>query len=42
MQDRDRQALTALIYPHINFYGSFHLDMSTRIPLCQESTALAA
>jgi TnpA family transposase len=42
LQDRDRQALTPLIYPHINPYGSFHLDMSKRIPIRQESTAPAA
>ncbi len=39
LQDRDRQALTPLIYPHINPYGSFHLDMSTRIPIHQAPTA---
>lgn len=38
LQDRDLQALTQPIYP----YGSFHLDMSTRIPLCQEHMTLAA
>ena len=39
LQERDRQALTPLIYPHINPYGSFHLDMSTRIPIRQAPTA---
>jgi TnpA family transposase len=33
METRDRQALTPLIYPHINPYGAFHLDMKTRLPL---------
>ncbi len=33
MKERDRQALTPLIYPHINPYGSFHLDMNDRIPI---------
>lgn len=33
MQERDKQGLTPLIYLHINPYGSFHLDMSTRIPI---------
>lgn len=37
LQDRDRQALTPLIYPHINPYGSFNLDMNTRIPIRQQS-----
>jgi len=42
MQERDRQALTPLIYPHINPYGSFHLDMGTRIPFRQEHVAAFA
>ena len=42
LQDRDRQAPTPLIYPHINPYGSFHLDMGTRIPIRQKPTVLAA
>lgn len=33
MQRRDLQALTPLIYPHINPYGVFELDMRTRLPL---------
>ena len=36
MEERDRQALTPLIYPHVTPYGSFHLDMNTRIPIQQE------
>jgi len=36
MGARDLQALTPLIYPHINPYGTFHLDMTTRLPLQQE------
>jgi Tn3 transposase DDE domain len=36
MGARDLQALTPLIYPHINPYGTFHLDMATRLPLQQE------
>jgi hypothetical protein len=36
MGARDLQALTPLIYPHINPYGTFHLDMNVRLPLRQE------
>jgi hypothetical protein len=36
MGARDLQALTPLIYPHINPYGTFHLDMNTRLPLQQD------
>ena len=36
MGARDLQALTPLIYPHITPYGTFHLDMSTRLPLQPE------
>lgn len=43
MKERDRQALTPLIYPHITPYGSFDLDMSTRIAINENSPiALAA
>ena len=33
LDDRDRKALSALIWAHINPYGTFHLDMSTRLDL---------
>jgi len=33
MEERDRQALTPLIYPHVTPYGSFHLDMNTHLPI---------
>ena len=33
LTDRDRQALTPLIYSHVNPYGLFELDMDERIPL---------
>jgi TnpA family transposase len=36
MGARDLQALTPLIYPHITPYGTFHLDMNTRLPLRPE------
>lgn len=29
----DYRALTPLIYSHVNPYGTFHLDMTTRLPL---------
>ena len=38
MEKRDRQALTPLIYPHITPYGSFHLDMNTRLPIQHNPT----
>jgi hypothetical protein len=31
----DRRALTPLFYTHVNPYGSFELDMATRLPLDQ-------
>lgn len=33
LTDRDRQALTPLIYSHVNPYGVFELDMDERIAL---------
>jgi TnpA family transposase len=33
LTDRDRKALTALIWSHINPYGTFHIDMSTHLDL---------
>lgn len=32
MTDADRRALTPLIYQHVNPYGSFHLDLDSRLP----------
>jgi len=29
----DRRGLTPLLFGHVNPYGSFRLDMSTRLPL---------
>ena len=33
MKPEDFRALSALIYAHINPYGIFKLDMSTRLPI---------
>ncbi len=33
LTDRDKKALTALIWAHINPYGTFHIDMSTHLDL---------
>ena len=30
---RDKKALSALIWSHINPYGTFHIDMSTHLDL---------
>jgi hypothetical protein len=30
---RDKKALTALIWAHINPYGTFHIDMNTDLDL---------
>ena len=30
---RDKKALTALAWAHINPYGTFHIDMSTHLDL---------
>ena len=30
---RDKQALSALIWSHINPYGTFHIDMNTHLNL---------
>jgi hypothetical protein len=35
----DYRALTPLIYSHVNPYGTFQLDMTTRLPIAE---ALAA
>jgi hypothetical protein len=32
LTDRDKKALTALIWAHINPYGTFHIDMNTHPP----------
>ena len=29
----DYRGLTPLIYSHVNPYGTFHLDMTTRLPI---------
>ena len=42
MEDRDKQALTPLIYPHVTPYGLFPLDMHTRIPIQQPEILMAA
>ena len=33
LTDRDRKALNALIWSHINPYGTFHIDMNTHLDL---------
>ena len=33
LTDRDKKALNALIWAHINPYGTFHIDMSTHLDL---------
>jgi hypothetical protein len=33
MTDADRGALTPLFWTHVNLYGKFDLDMSTRLDL---------
>jgi hypothetical protein len=33
MTDADRRALTPLFCTHVNLYGKFDLDMSTRLDL---------
>ena len=33
LTDRDKKALTALIWAHINPYGTFHIDMNTHLDL---------
>ena len=40
MEQRDRQAPTPLIYPHVTPYGTFHLDMRTGLPIQHQSMAL--
>lgn len=30
---RDKKALTALIWEHVNPYGTFHIDMNTHLDL---------
>ena len=40
MEERDRQALTPLIYPHVTPYGLFHLDMNTRLPIQHNPIAM--
>ena len=35
LTERDRQALTPLIYSQVNPYGLFELDMATRIPILE-------
>jgi hypothetical protein len=31
-READRRALTPLIYQHVNPYGTFHLDLDSRLP----------
>lgn len=38
MQAEDRRALTPLLWAHINPYGTFQLDMNTRLPLERNPT----
>ena len=33
LTDRDKKAITALIWAHINPYGTFHIDMNTHLDL---------
>jgi hypothetical protein len=33
LTETDRRGLTPLLFSHVNPYGSFRLDMSTRLPL---------
>ncbi len=33
LQERDKAALTPLIYSHINPYGAFRLDLQERLKL---------
>ena len=33
LTNRDKKAITALIWAHINPYGTFHIDMNTRLDL---------
>ena len=33
LTETDRRGLTLLLFRHVNPYGSFRLDMSTRLPL---------
>jgi hypothetical protein len=33
LTERDKKALTALIWAHINPYGTFHIDMNTHLDL---------
>lgn len=33
LTDRDKKALTALIWAHVNPYGTFHIDMNTHLDL---------
>ncbi len=40
MKERDRQALTPLIYPHITPYGTFNLDMNIRLPIQHQPMAM--
>jgi TnpA family transposase len=42
LTDRDKKALSALIWSHINPYGTFHIDMSTHLDLGPATNAQAA
>jgi len=35
MTEADRRALIPLFWTHVNLYGKFDLDMSTRLDLCR-------
>jgi hypothetical protein len=41
MTEADWRGLTPLFYNHVNPYGIFELDMTTRIPLASMATAVA-
>lgn len=42
LTDRDRKALSGLIWSHINPYGTFHIDMSTHLDLGPEASEVRA
>jgi TnpA family transposase len=41
LKAEDRRGLTPLFYLHVNPYGRFDLDMSRRLPIDDESAAIA-
>ena len=42
LTDRDKKALTALIWEHVNPYGTFHIDMNTHLDLGPATPAARA